>query len=428
MLIYKELNAADWEQVLARPVKNLQEMEQQVLPVLKAVKSRKDAALYAYTRQFDNVALDSLQVTLEEKVAGQQLDENLKAAIRQAKANITAFHQVQLEETREVETMPGVRCWRESVPIQKVGLYIPAGSAPLFSTVLMLGQPAMLAGCPEIIMCTPPRPDGTIHPAILFAAGLVGIQQIYKVGGAQAIAAMAYGTESIPKVYKIFGPGNQFVTVAKQLVNREGTAIDIPAGPSEVLILADATANPAFVAADLLAQAEHGADSQCLLVTTSEQLLAQVEQEIYKQTETASRSEIIKQALENCRLVLVQSLEEAIALTNAYAPEHLIIATEKAEDMGRRIHNAGSVFLGHFTPVSVGDYASGTNHTLPTNGAAYAHSGVSLDSFIKKITFQQLSPTGLKNIGPIVEQMAEAEQLTAHRDAVAIRLKSLYNL
>ena len=424
MQIHKNSTATDWNQIIARPVRDVMAIETKVQTVLDAVKKRKNSAVYAFTQQFDGVKLYSLEVAPEEQAAAASLDEELKAAIRQAKANITAFHEVQLEETREIETMPGVRCWRRSVPIQKVGLYIPAGSAPLFSTVLMLGIPAVLAGCPEIIICTPPGKDGNIHPAILFAAELVGLTRIFKVGGIQAIGAMAYGTETIPRVNKIFGPGNQYVTVAKQLVNREGVAIDIPAGPSEVLILADATANPVFVAADLLAQAEHGADSQCLLITTSEGLLEQVVVEVNKQVESTARNAIVRQALKNGRLIFIADLAEAIALTNAYAPEHLIIITENLEEVSRKIYNAGSVFLGPLTPVSVGDYASGTNHTLPTNGGASALSGVSLDSFLKKITFQQLTAEGLQNIGPIVKRMALAEELTAHSNAVSVRLES----
>ncbi len=425
MKIYKNVSPRDWGPLLDRPNLEIKEIEPQVQAVLDAVKTRRDEALYAYTRQFDGVELSSLKVSPEEMAAGQTLDESLKAAIIQARANITAFHQAQAEQVVVVETMPGVQCWRRSVPIEKVGLYAPAGSAPLFSTVLMLGIPAMLAGCRQIVLCSPPGKDGKIHPAILFAAALVGIDQVFKVGGIQAIAAMAYGSESIPRVDKIFGPGNQYVTTAKQLVNRQGVAIDMPAGPSEVLILADSTADPGFVAADLLAQAEHGPDSQCILVSTCEPLVESVYQEVSRQLASTSRRETAEKALQNCRLVFLADLRLALDFTNAYAPEHLIIMTADPLADGLEIRNAGSVFLGAMAPVSVGDYASGTNHTLPTNGGAVAYSGVSLDSFVKKITFQNLSAEGLRTIGPIVTTMARAEHLTAHSDAVSIRLDSI---
>lgn len=423
--INKDISPQDWGPLLNRPGLEIKKIEPQVQAVLDEVRIKKDEALYAYTRQFDGVELSSLKVSPDEMAAGEKLDESLKAAIIQARKNITAFHQAQTEKIVVVETMPGVHCWRRSVPIDKVGLYVPSGSAPLFSTVLMLGIPAVLAGCQQIVLCSPPGKDGRIHPAILFAAALVGIDQIFKVGGIQAIAAMAYGSESIPRVDKIFGPGNQYVTMAKQLVNRQGVAIDMPAGPSEVLILADSTADPGFVAADLLAQAEHGADSQCLLVSTSEALIELVYQEVSRQLESTPRREIAARALQNCRLVFIADPLRAMDFTNAYAPEHLIIMTEDPQADGLRVKNAGSVFLGQLAPVSVGDYASGTNHTLPTNGGAAAYSGVSLDSFVKKITFQNLSADGLRTIGPIVKTMARAEHLTAHSDAVSIRLDSI---
>ncbi|WP_138994295.1 histidinol dehydrogenase [Larkinella sp. C7] len=426
MQIHKNIPASDWPRLIARPISQIRELEHRVQPILDAVKAQGDQAVYDFTRQFDGVSLTALEVTQEEKdVAVGQVDEQLKKDIRQATANITAFHEIQREATHTVETMPGVQCWRRSVPIHRVGLYVPGGSAPLFSTVLMLGIPAILAGCSEIIICTPPAKDGTVHPAILYAAQLIGIETIYKIGGAQAIAAMAYGTETIPRVSKLFGPGNSYVTVAKQIINREGIAIDIPAGPSEVLILADTTANPVFIAADLLAQAEHGPDSQCLLITTSELLLHQVAGEVARQGPVLPRHAIIWKSIENGRLILVPNLTAGIALTNLYAPEHLIIATEEAEKVSLQVYNAGSVFLGNLTPVSVGDYASGTNHTLPTNGFATAYSGVSLDSFIKKITYQKLSPEGLQTIGPVVERLAQAEELSGHSAAVSLRLQTL---
>ena len=346
----------------------------------------------------------------------------LKAALEQAKLNIETFHQQQLRTEAVVETMPGVRCWRKSVGIDKVGLYIPGGTAPLFSTLLMLAIPAKLAGCKEIVLCTPPQKDGTVHPAVLYAASITGVTKIIKAGGAQAIAAMAYGTHSVPKVYKIFGPGNQFVTAAKQLVQLDGIAIDMPAGPSEVCVLADATCNPAFVAADLLSQAEHGADSQVLLVANSEKIVAEVELEITKQLALLPRMDFAGKSLANSRAIVLANLDDAIDLVNAYAAEHLIISCENDENIAEQISNAGSIFLGHYSPESVGDYASGTNHTLPTNGYARMYSGVSVDSFVKKITYQKLSEEGLQGISEIVKLMAAAEGLDAHANAVGIRL------
>jgi len=425
MKVYKRITSDDLRSLVVRPVTSLAELEAKVNPIVSAVREQGDAAIRHFTREFDQVELNSLEVTTEEKIQGpSQLDESLKGAIKQAKENIQRFHEAQREKQVDIETMLGVHCWRQSVPIKKVGLYIPGGNAPLFSTVLMLAVPAMVAGCSEIIICTPPQKDGTIHPAILYAAEISEVHRIFKIGGAQAIAAMAYGTETVPQVFKIFGPGNQYVAAAKQLVNRDGIAIDLFAGPSEVLILADDSANPAFVAADLLAQAEHGTDSHCLLVTTSNALLYQVQLQIEKQLTSLSGNRHLQKSVDNFCLVLVKDMEDGIALSNLYAPEHLIISTHNAMGISSKVENAGSVFIGHHTPVSLGDYASGTNHTLPTNGSAVAYSGVSLDSFLKKITFQQATVQGLQNIGGIVTQMAIAEQLPAHANAVAVRLKS----
>lgn len=425
MQIYKNISPSDIKQLIKRPVKNAVEIEEKVEPVLRAVKQHGDQAIHQLTTKFDGVLLDELEVTSSEKQqSSQQLSEALKAAIQQAKENIETFHKAQRDTVVEIETMPGVRCWRRSVPIQKVGLYVPGGTAPLFSTVLMLAVPAMVAGCTEVVICTPPQKDKTIHPAIIYTAELCGVHRIFKIGGSQAIAAMAYGTETVPQVFKIFGPGNQYVAVAKQLVNREGVAIDLFAGPSEVLILADNTANAIFVATDMLAQAEHGIDSHCLLVTTSEGLLHDVQSEIINQAAVNPRHIILQEAIKNFRLIFVEDMNEAVAFSNVYAPEHLIIAAENARAIAENIQNAGSVFLGHLTPVSVGDYASGTNHTLPTNGSAVAYSGVSLDSFLKKITFQELSLEGLQNIGPVVKQMADAEQLPSHSNAISVRLNN----
>ena len=362
------------------------------------------------------------------EAASRQVAEPLKAAIRLAKQNIETFHSSQRFVGKKVETMPGVTCWQKAVGIEKVGLYVPGGTAPLFSTVLMLAVPAQIAGCREIVLCTPPDQTGGVHPAILFAAQLAGVSRIYKVGGAQAIAAMAYGTESIPRVYKIFGPGNQYVTAAKQLVSLHGVAIDMPAGPSEVVVLADETAQPSFVAADLLSQAEHGVDSQVLLVTPSQRLQQAVKEEVEKQLAVLPRREIAACALANSRLIQVRNLDEAVRLVNAYAPEHLIIETAHYREVAEQITHAGSVFLGSLTPESAGDYASGTNHTLPTNGYARAYSGVSLDSFIRKITFQEIQAEGIQAIGPAIEEMAASEQLEAHKNAVTVRLNALKQL
>lgn len=418
-----------WNELLQRPVQKFKKVEDIVEPILKKVKKKGDKALRKFALEYDHVELDRLQVTAAEIYeAGSMLSQRLKDAIQVAKSNIEQFHTAQQEQMVQVETMPGVLCMRKSVPITKVGLYIPGGTAPLFSTVLMLGIPAVLAGCGEIILCTPSDTHGQINPAILYAAQQVGIHKIFKVGGAQAIAAMAYGTESVPKVYKIFGPGNQYVTVAKQLVSKEGVAIDMPAGPSEVAVLADETANPAFVASDLLSQAEHGRDSQVLLVTTHKNLIEKVEKEINKQLKDLPRREMAEQSLANSLAIVVKTQEEAMDLLNAYGPEHLIIATKAPREAMPSIVNAGSVFLGHYTPESAGDYASGTNHTLPTNGYAKAYSGVSMDSFVKKITYQEISEDGLRQLGPVIEEMAEAEHLIAHKRAVSLRLAYLNSM
>ncbi len=422
MQLIKFPEKQQWASILKRPVFDNTSLVGTVQSVLDAVKIEGDAAIKKYTAQFDGVELNEILVTEAEIAKAMALvSDELKAAIIQAVANIRKFHINQLAPVEVIETMPGVKCWRKSVGIEKVGLYIPGGSAPLFSTILMLGIPAQIAGCKEIVLCSPPNKSGELHPAILFAAQLVGITKIYKIGGVQAIAAMAYGTETVPQVYKIFGPGNQYVTCAKQLIQQQGIAIDMPAGPSEVCVLADATANPVFVAADLLSQAEHGADSQVLLVTDSLTIANQVQIELTNQLEKLSRKELAIKALNNSTYILIKDINEGIELVNAYAAEHLIIACENPENISNQVYNAGSIFLGNYSPESVGDYASGTNHTLPTNGYAKAYSGVSVDSFVKKITYQQLSPAGLNNIASIVELMAEAEGLDAHANAVRVR-------
>jgi histidinol dehydrogenase len=421
---------SEWSRLTTRPTLALEEMERRVAPIMEKVRKRGDAALLDYTRQFDRVENPSLLVSDAEFAEAETLLSNdLKDAIRLAKSNIERFHETQLQEpayrTERIETQPGVVCWRKSVPIQRVGLYIPGGTAPLFSTILMLGVPSALVGVPERVLCTPPQPDNSVHPAILFTANLVGVRRIMKVGGAQAIAALAYGTETVPKVDKIFGPGNQYVTVAKQLAQRSGIAIDMPAGPSEVAVLADHTCNPAFVAADLLSQAEHGADSQVVFITTSEASIQAVLKEIDEQLKILPRGAVAEKALENSRAILFSTMDEAIDFANDYAAEHLIIATDDADTLAERIVNAGSIFLGHYSPESAGDYASGTNHTLPTNGYARAYSGVSVDSFVKKITFQRLTAEGIASIGNSVEIMAEAEGLAAHRYAITVRKNAL---
>lgn len=416
----------DWADILKRPVLDVEMLRDTVREVLERVKAEGDKAVIEYEERFDKVKLDTLAVTeAEMQEAETQVPDELKAAIQLAQKNIHTFHSAQRFEGRKVETVPGVTCWQKAVAIEKVGLYIPGGTAPLFSTVLMLAVPAKIAGCREIVLCTPPDKEGRVNPAILYAAQVAGVSKIFKAGGVQAIGAMAYGTESVPKVYKIFGPGNQYVMAAKQQVSLHEVAIDMPAGPSEVEVLADETACPAFVAADLLSQAEHGVDSQVVLVTTSERLVEEVEAEVQRQLARLPRWQIAEKSLANSKLILVRDREEAIALTNEYAPEHLIVETKDYMDVAERVVNAGSVFLGSLTPESAGDYASGTNHTLPTNGYAKAYSGVSLDSFIRKITFQEITREGILAIGPAIEVMAANEQLDAHKNAVTVRLNSL---
>lgn len=415
-----------WAEILRRPALDTENLFDTVRSIIDRVKAEGDKAVLDYEARFDKVELASLAVTEEEmQEAVEAVGVELKAAIYLAQNNIETFHAAQRFTGKKVETMEGVTCWQKAVGIEKVGLYIPGGTAPLFSTVLMLAVPAKLAGCKEIVLCSPPGKDGKIHPAVLFAARVAGVSKIYKAGGVQAIAAMAYGTESIPKVYKIFGPGNQYVTAAKQLVSLRDVAIDMPAGPSEVEVLADETANPVFVAADLLSQAEHGADSQALLITTSEKLQKEVMYEVERQLGYLPRRDIAAKALENSKLIVVKDTEEALQMTNEYAPEHLIIQTTDYRQLAERVTNAGSVFLGPLSPESAGDYASGTNHTLPTNGYAKAYSGVSLDSFIRKITFQEILPQGMCAIGPAIEVMAANEQLDAHKNAVTVRLNSI---
>ena len=428
MILISNPDKSQWQEILKRPVMNTENLFDTVRSVIDRVKEEGDPAVLDYEEKFDKVVLASLAVSEEEQQEAENLvSEDLKAAIRLAKQNIETFHAAQRFEGKKVQTQPGVTCWQKAVAIEKVGLYIPGGTAPLFSTVLMLAVPARIAGCKEIVLCTPPGRDGKVHPAVLFAAKVAGVNRIFKAGGIQAIAAMAYGTESVPKVYKIFGPGNQYVTAAKQLVSLRDVAIDMPAGPSEVEVLADETANPIFVAADLLSQAEHGVDSQAILITTSVELQQAVKVEVERQLALLPRKEIAEKSLANSKLIVVDSMTEAIELTNAYAPEHLIKETEDYLSVAERIVNAGSVFLGSLTPESAGDYASGTNHTLPTNGYAKAYSGVSLDSFIRKITFQEIKPEGLNIIGPAIELMAANEQLDAHKNAVSVRLGQLEN-
>ena len=426
MQVFEEPSKQEWEALLQRPNFEAAELLPKVQSILDAVALEGDAALLRFSATFDQVQLKSLCIDPVLIQAAEVLvAPALKTAIQSAKVNIEIFHQAQLKKEEKIETMPGVWCWRKSVGIEKVGIYIPGGTAPLFSTVLMLGIPAKLAGCKEVILCTPPRKDGTVDPAILYAAGIVGIQQIYTIGGAQAIAAMAYGTATVPKVFKIFGPGNQYVTAAKQLIQQQGVAIDMPAGPSEVCVYADETAVPAFVAADLLSQAEHGADSQVLLIASNNNIVEQVQLELAQQLAELPRADFATKALGHSKAIVIASREDAIQLINAYAPEHLILSVDNALVVAEKIINAGSVFIGNYSPESVGDYASGTNHTLPTNGYAKAYSGVSVDSFVKKITFQQLTEMGLKNIAQTVIQMASGEQLEAHAQAVAIRVKDI---
>lgn len=425
--VFNQPEQKDWAALLARPSFDARELLPRVQEIINEVQLKGDAALLKFTNDFDKVNLQSIALSDSIKnEAEEKLSSSLKAAIQLAKGNIEKFHQAQLQKMERIETMPGVWCWRKSVGIETVGIYIPGGTAPLFSTVLMLGIPAKIAGCKNIVLCTPPNDNnGNIHPAIIYAADLVGVTHIYTIGGVQAIAAMAYGTATVPKVNKIFGPGNQYVTAAKQLVQQAGVAIDMPAGPSEVCVWADDSCVPSFVAADLLSQAEHGVDSQVLLVASNEQVVANVQTALEEQLAGLSRKVFAAKALENSKAIILNEHSEALALINQYAPEHLILSIENAEIVAEKITNAGSVFIGNYAPESVGDYASGTNHTLPTNGYAHAYSGVSVDSFVKKITFQQLTERGLINIGQSVMEMANAESLDAHANAVSVRLNDI---
>lgn len=416
----------EWGRLIRRNTLDTEALRETVRTVLEQVRTEGDKAVLELEEKFDKVQLSALRITEEEfEEAEQRISPALKEAIRTAYQNIRTFHAAQQFEGKKIVTTPGVCCWQKAVAIQKVGLYIPGGTAPLFSTVLMLATPARIAGCREVILCSPPNREGKIHPAILFAARTAGVDAVFKAGGVQAIGAMAYGTESVPKVYKIFGPGNQYVTAAKQQVSLRDVAIDMPAGPSEVCVLADETARPAFVAADLLSQAEHGVDSQAILITTSATLLQQTAEEVQRQLERLPRRELAERSLENSKLILVKDMETALEMTNEYAPEHLIIETADYLDIAGRVVNAGSVFLGHYSPESAGDYASGTNHTLPTNGYAKAYSGVSLDSFIRKITFQEITREGIRSLGPTIQEMAANECLDAHKNAVTVRLADL---
>ena len=426
MNVIKYPQKEEWDELLKRPVMNVDTLRETVCRVLDDVKTGGDRTVMAYEKQFDHVELERLAVTEEEMDEAERLvSPELKDALRLAHDNIGKFHASQRFETTKVEVRPGVTCWQKAVPIERVGLYIPGGTAPLFSTVLMLATPAKIAGCREIVLCTPPGRDGKVHPAILCAARVAGVNRIFKAGGVQAIGAMAYGTESVPKVYKIFGPGNQFVMAAKQQVSLHDVAIDMPAGPSEVCLIADETANPVFAAADLLSQAEHGFDSQVFFITTSEKVLEDVKKEVEMQLEQLPRKEMAQTSLDNSKFILVKDEEEAIDLCNTYAPEHLIIATADYEQLAEKVVNAGSVFLGNYACESAGDYASGTNHTLPTHGYALAYNGVNLDSYNRKITFQHLTEEGIRNIGDAVVTMAENEQLEAHANAMRLRVKSL---
>ncbi len=423
MNTYKNPEQSTWKSILERPVFETANLYESVQKIIDDIKRDGDKALKKYTRQFDNVDIQDIAVSPVDVTAAKfEVSDDLKAAIKEAKRNIRKFHAKQLHPDIYEETTPGVKCWQKTIPIEKVGLYIPGGSAPLLSTVLMLGVPAKLAGCSEIVLCTPPGENGKINPGILYIANLLGINKIFKLGGVQAIAAMAYGTESVPRVNKIFGPGNQYVTAAKQLVSRDAVAIDLPAGPSELAVMADESAVPAFVASDLLSQAEHGADSQVILITDSDEMIGKVQLEIEKQLMLLPRKDIAASSLMNCKMIQMDSKKEMIDIVNAYAPEHLIIACDDYVDISAQIRNAGSIFLGNFTPESAGDYASGTNHTLPTNGWAHAYSGLNMDAFVKKITFQEISRYGLFNISNTVMTIAEAEELQAHRNAVSVRL------
>lgn len=429
MKVIKYPKRVKWADLLKRPSFDMLSLESTVAGIINDIRRGGDKAIKEYTKKFDNISIDKLRVSSKEiEDAIYAADDDLKKAILLAKDNIERFHVFQLNnKIRVIESTPGVQCWQKAVPIEKVGLYIPGGTAPLFSSVLMLGIPAKIAGCKEIILCTPPNEEGKVHPAILLAANVVGIDTIFKVGGVQAIAAMAYGTETIPKVYKIFGPGNQYVTAAKMLVSRENVTIDMPAGPSEVAVMADDSANPEFVASDLLSQAEHGADSQVMLITNSSKLISSVQNELEKQVKALSRKDMALRSLENSKIFLMKEEDEMVELVNEYAPEHLIISVHNARETAEKIVNAGSVFIGNFTPESAGDYASGTNHTLPTNGYARSMSGVNIESYIKRITFQQISEYGLFNIGKVLQTMAETEGLDAHKNAVSLRLEAISN-
>jgi histidinol dehydrogenase len=424
MKVYRNPDKKDWPDLLSRPLQDVRSLFPKVQGILNEIKKRGDKALFEYTEKFDKVSLIKLEVERDEiEAAAGKINERLKKAINLAAGNIEKFHSIQKSLTQKIEIQPGVVCWQKSIPIEKIGLYIPGGTAPLFSTVLMLAIPAMIAGCGEIILCTPPGKTGGTDPAILYAASITGISRVFRLGGVQAIGAMAYGTESVPRVFKIFGPGNQYVTAAKQIVAQGDTAIDMPAGPSEVAVIADKSAVPAFVASDLLSQAEHGVDSQVILVTNDEKMVKDVRDELEKQLISLPRKAFAGKALENSRIFLLDNTDEMIEMINEYAPEHLIISMVNAEAVAEKIKNAGSVFLGNYAPESAGDYVSGTNHTLPTYGHAKAYDGVNLDDYVKKITFQKITKEGLEKIGPAIETMAEAEKLIAHKNAVQIRLK-----
>ena len=426
MNIIRYPEKSEWQKIVERPHLDVSQLNETVASVLADVRQRGDEAVKGYELKFDHVDLPSLEVTKDEIAEAEKLvTKELKEAIQLAHANIKTFHESQRFRSKKVETLPGVTCWQKSVPIEKVGLYIPGGTAPLFSTVLMLATPAKIAGCKEIVLCTPPNREGKVNPAILVAAQIAGVSKIFKAGGVQAIGAMAYGTETVPKVYKIFGPGNQYVMAAKQQVSIHDVGIDMPAGPSEVCVIADDTANAEFVAADLLSQAEHGADSQVFLITTSNKFIDEVQKELSQQLDALPRKEIAQKALENSMIVLVTDMHEAIELSNTYAPEHLVIQTEDYEEVAAKVVNAGSVFLGKYACESAGDYASGTNHTLPTHGYATTYNGVNLDSYCRKVTFQHLTEEGVRQIGHAVELMAEAEQLDAHKNAMTVRINSL---
>jgi len=425
MEVIKYPDKKNWPELLARPVFETKSLNETVHTILEDVRQNGDQAILKYTLKFDKVKLESIELTnAEKKNASSLIDNELKEAIQLASENIFKFHNNQVFKSEVVETMPGVQCWQKAVPIEKVGLYVPGGTAPLFSTILMLAIPAKIAGCNEIVLCSPPDKGGNLNPAIIYAAQVAGVNRIFKIGGVQAIAAMSFGTETVPKVYKIFGPGNQYVTAAKQMVTLSGTAIDMPAGPSEVTVLADDSSNPVFIASDLLSQAEHGPDSQVILISVSEKMIKKSQMELRKQLDVLPRRDFATKSLGHSRAFLINDYKEMMELVNAYAPEHLIISTSNATDLAEKVINAGSVFIGQYTPESAGDYASGTNHTLPTNGYAKMYSGVNLDAFNKKITFQQISKEGLEAIGPAIEKMAETEELIAHKRAISIRLRN----